>query len=194
MEQTIARWPGKSAVRNGGSEHPAIYHMLDVAAVAEQLVAPIDLPAPLHDALILLVALHDLGKISLGFRAMLQKQTPQPLGRHWEMTEVLLHRYDAMLAQVLGGQQHHRQALYAATAGHHGRPPDLNLADRRLIRAIGTDAVTDAGTVIAAFSALWPRASLEGLTSERINALGWWLPGLVSAADWIGSNIDWFAP
>lgn len=43
--------------------HPAAYHMLDVAAVAELLLGQRHPEGPLCDALVLLTALHDLGKI-----------------------------------------------------------------------------------------------------------------------------------
>ena len=33
-------WPGKSFSEGELSSHPAVYHMLDVAAVAEQLIRP----------------------------------------------------------------------------------------------------------------------------------------------------------
>jgi hypothetical protein len=48
--------------------------------------------------------------------------------------------------------------------------------------------------VYGPFCALWPDASLEGLTSTKAKALSWWLSGLTVAADWIGSNMAWFAP
>lgn len=72
MQEVMARWPGKSVDANG-LEHPAILHMLDVAAVAETLLIPLSCPAPLKSALILLTALHDQGKINAGFPCM-----PQP--------------------------------------------------------------------------------------------------------------------
>src|SRR5690625_5962653 len=87
MDSIVSSWPGKSAGPEGIS-HPAIYHMLDVAAVAEVLIRPWGFSSDLHDAVILLTALHDLGKISNSFRAMLTEGTRQGR-RHWEMTEVL---------------------------------------------------------------------------------------------------------
>jgi hypothetical protein len=45
--------------------------MLDVAAVDERLLAPFRFEQGLRDALVLLVALHDLGRISDSFRAMI---------------------------------------------------------------------------------------------------------------------------
>ncbi|MFT3688416.1 HD domain-containing protein [Paenirhodobacter sp.] len=43
MDSHLLHWPGKSG-RGGGPEHPALYHMLDVAAVVERLLR--DSPFP----------------------------------------------------------------------------------------------------------------------------------------------------
>jgi CRISPR-associated endonuclease/helicase Cas3 len=198
IPEAIARWPGKSPADPGGTEHPAVYHMLDVAAVAERLAAPLPFEAALKDALILLAALHDLGKVNEAFRSMLRSGQIQTAGRHWEVTEALLLHHDAMLAATLGSRDTRRRLLYAATAGHHGRPPvkDEGLdpwAWKAMLTAAGPQAVADAAAVIAAFLDLWPGASLEGLAGlDAAKALSWRLAGLVTAADWIGSNADWF--
>ena len=197
-------WPGKSPVEEGGPEHPAAYHMLDVAAVAEVLIRPFGFSPALRDALVLLVALHDLGKISESFRAMLRGGVRQGW-KHWELTEVLLFLHDEKLARHLGNTTEVRRPLYAAVAGHHGRPPQqaigpipLNVFDfvvKRALRQTGTGQV-DAGALIDEFFALWPHASLEELEPEspHVMTLSWWLPGLCAAADWVGSNVQWFAP
>lgn len=188
----IAAWPGKSRSDDTGIEHPAAYHMLDVAAVAEVLVAPFGLTPELQDAVILLVALHDLGKINDDFRQMLRGAARQGW-RHWEATELLLDRHDALLEARLGGRPRLRQMLYAASAGHHGRPPDTDLARTiRSMAAIGSEADATAGRLLSAFLSLWPRASLAALDRPAVRALSWWLPGLIAAADWIGSNTAWF--
>lgn len=59
-------WPGKSKP----SEHPALWHMMDVGAVAQRLLehAPIG-SAPVDTALAMLVALHDLGNVARWRRA-----------------------------------------------------------------------------------------------------------------------------
>ena len=44
LRDVVTRWPGKSPRPGDNVCHPAVYHMLDVAAVAEQLIAPIRLP------------------------------------------------------------------------------------------------------------------------------------------------------
>lgn len=206
----IERWIGKSAPDATGLAHPAAYHMLDVAAVSERLIARFDLKTDLRDALVLLIALHDLGKISDSFQAMLAgKPTYAP--RHWELTEVLLHINNATLARHLGGRASVRCELYAATAGHHGRPPfkdvlsvsELQDQERdgtapklrgdmhSAVNHIGS-GLGDAALVVQAFCALWPGASLRDIDLKAAKALSWWLPGLCAAADWVGSNIDWF--
>ena len=189
----LTGWPGKSP-DDRGIAHPALYHMLDVAAVAERLIAAEPFTAAMRDALVMLTALHDLGKISDSFRAMLTTGARQ-YARHWEMTEVLLYHHDGLLADLLGGTRSQRNRLYASVAGHHGRPPGLaDLQDWRLTDAVGADGIADAAQAIRLVAGLWPGASLDGLTGESTQALNWWLPGLVAAADWIGSNTDWFPP
>lgn len=198
-------WPGKSPAIEGDPEHPAAYHMLDVAAVAEQLIKPFNFSPALRDALVLLVALHDLGKVSESFRAMLRENRFQSW-RHWELSEVLLCLHDEHLAAHLGSTPELRQALYASVAGHHGKPSGRGLGGLPLqmrrnlelfqaLKLIGTGQ-EPAGQLIGAFCALWPEASLAELEpeSERAIALGWWLPGLCAAADWVGSNTGWFVP
>lgn len=210
----IMGWKGKSPEFPDGIAHPAAYHMLDVAVVAEKLIAPFAFNAPLRDALILLIALHDLGKLSDSFQAMLAgKPTYSP--RHWELTEVLLHLNNTKLAAHLGGPASARYQLYAATAGHHGRPPSVEngmLPVRQMekqekgddlsrlpdyiynaLHHIGT-AKDDAAALVRAFCALWPDASLNDLSRETAVQLSWWLPGLCAAADWVGSNTAWFPP
>lgn len=97
----IARWPGKSPVTPGAPAHPAAYHMLDVAAVAEELLAD----HPRRALYCLLIALHDLGKIGEVFRRALSEGVVQDR-RHWEVTEAWLHdpQILALLLQHLGGR------------------------------------------------------------------------------------------
>ncbi|WP_246026697.1 CRISPR-associated endonuclease Cas3'' [Paracoccus luteus] len=120
MSSHLLDWPGKSA-RDGGPEHPALYHMLDVAAVAEQLLRPSPLPAEWKAAFVLLIALHDLGKIGAGFRAMIREGKPQA-ARHWELTEawllgdeVLENRLAVALPQIV-------TELFPACAGMNRAP------------------------------------------------------------------------
>lgn len=193
VSERIFRWPGKSADISG-IETPAVLHMLDVAAVAERLVMP--LPASWRPLFVLFAALHDLGKINAAFRDMLRQDVPQVSGRHWEVTEALLIHHDDLLAGAIGGTPRVRAQLYAACAGHHGRPPLQDLQVKRglhpMLRAASDEAIADAGHVIRLFLTLWPQASAEELTLAQAKALSWRLAGVITAADWIGSNPEWF--
>jgi CRISPR-associated endonuclease/helicase Cas3 len=190
MHSFIIDWPGKSPDLAGIS-HPAAYHMLDVAAVAERLIAPFAFPEPVRDALILLVALHDIGKVNAAFRSMITDGTRQQNGRHWEVSEVYLHQFNPLPALRATRSSH----LYAAAAGHHGRPSGKDLArdTARMLRDAGADGLRDAASLTEAFKVFWPLSAGADMTLETARDLSWWLPGLVAAADWIGSNVDWFA-
>ena len=200
------KWPGKSPDPSTGIRHPAVYHMLDVAAVADTLLQAADFPQPVHKALLLLAALHDLGKIGDRFRAMIETGDAQG-DRHWQVSMAWFDHFDAaMLAPRLGGGPQVRKVLYAAAAGHHGAPPDRddlrNTHRRRMVGQAGDRAERDAGQVIEAFADLFPGASLDGLELSINRAEGdWrrsaktlsrWFTGLLSTADWIGSNTAWF--
>lgn len=188
--QAIGRWPGKSATSSGGVEHPAVYHMLDVAAVAEQLLVD----HPRSELYCLLIALHDLGKIGAEFRAMLEGG-PFQVRRHWEVTEAWLRHKpieDLLLAR-LGPEWQALRTLGAAVAGHHGRPPcaEERHFDQMRGRA-GSEAADDALAFVTACLDLWPEARLEGLRSIAAAQLSWHLAGVTTLADWVGSNPDWF--
>ena len=97
---SIFDWPGKSD--NQGNERPAVLHMLDVAACAERLidehVAFRALSEAQRHALVILVALHDVGKLSESFRALIRDgERGAPL--HWQLSDFLL---CGALYEVLG--------------------------------------------------------------------------------------------
>ena len=147
MTEFLSHWPGKS-VNDTGTEHPAVYHMLDVAAVAEILIGPLDIARQVREAFFLLAARHDLGKINAVFRQMVRGGAYQG-NSHWRMSELWLLKHDDFLAARLGGSRQQRRSLYAATAGHHGVPPDWNpdltRADAvRAFRRAGNEAATNA--------------------------------------------------
>lgn len=190
MASHLLHWPGKSG-RDGGPEHPAIYHMLDVAAVAERLLRGSPFPDEWKAAFALLVALHDLGKIGAGFRAMIRERVPQS-ARHWELTEAWL-LDDPWLQARLHAYPWAMRSLIPAIAGHHGRPSKRD--ERffpRMCGDAGPEAAADIPAAVEALAGLWPEASLEGLDEAEAMRLSWWLAGLTTAADWIGSNADWF--
>ena len=193
---SIFDWPGKSD--NKRNEHPAVLHMLDVAACAERLIkghaAFSGLSDAQHRALVILVALHDVGKLSESFRALiLQGETGAPL--HWELSDFLLCGILDEALIELSADEWVRAELYAAIAGHHGRPPTRAGGDRterrKRRRAVGRgeEAARD---WVSRLIGLFPDASLEGMTVDEAKALSWALSGLTVAADWVGSNTEWF--
>ncbi|MCE2494595.1 MAG: CRISPR-associated helicase Cas3' [Alphaproteobacteria bacterium] len=190
-------WPGKSSP---SGEHPAIWHMLDVGACAERLIAGhrafTALSANQRRAFVVLAALHDVGKISATFRGVIRHRR-RGTYRHWMLSDVLLTRIlDPILEQALGGDIHARGELYAAVSGHHGGPERSN--DRREIArrktAIGTDAEVAARNWTSLLLELLPGGSFEGLDQRAARRLSWALSGLTVAADWVASNTQWFPP
>jgi len=160
-DDLIARWPGKSA-NDEGIEHPALYHMLDVAAVAEEILRSIKIDQAyrqkgLIDALVYLTALHDLGKLNDGFRSMLREGVFQGR-RHWEITEIHLGNNANILEEILKPERDERLwPLISATAGHHGRPSKLtNVEMKRAEHRLNEQAREDALETIKGFSKLWP--------------------------------------
>ncbi len=191
----VARWPGKSNLN--GQPHPALWHMLDVGAVAARLMARRGLtgdPA-LDQACCALVALHDIGKVSASFAAMLGGAAPKT--RHWRLSYYhMAFPLREMLDDRLGLDEASRRQLVAAVSGHHGAPPEVltGRASRELKAEIGAEAEADATVFAQHILDLFPTARLDGLTDEHANSLSFSLAGFTTQCDWIGSNTDWFEP
>lgn len=192
--EQISAWPGKSI---DGRTHPALWHMLDVGAVAVCLTdrRPLTASRNVDRAVSFLVALHDLGKFSASFRSMFRGQPPQGF-RHWQHSYRLLRDHDDLISEKLGATRGVRRTLYSAVAGHHGGPPEhLDYRKSRdQANQIGTEASVIAGEAIKAVAALFPGASLDGVTEADARTLSWAAAGLTVQADWIGSNTEWFGP
>ena len=192
--EQISAWPGKSI---DGRTHPALWHMLDVGAVAACLTARRTLTGSRQAdrAASLLVTLHDLGKFSVSFRAMLLGR-PYSGPRHWQHSYRLLRDHDGLLSGRLGATPSVRRILYAAVAGHHGGPPE-HLDNRKYkdqANHIGAEASRIAGEAIEAVAPLFPGASLDAISESEAQQLSWALSGLTVQSDWIGSNPEWFGP
>ena len=188
-------WPGKSD--GEGNEHPAVLHMLDVAACAERLIEGHAAFRRLSDAqrraLVILVALHDVGKLSESFRALICRGE-RGKSPHWQLSHFLLRGALAEVLRGLGADEWVRTELYAAVAGHHGKPPTntrKGREQRERDREVGSGREA-ALEWSARLIELFPDASLEVMTVDEAKALSWALSGLTVAADWVGSNTAWF--
>lgn len=195
--------------------HGLLAHMLDVAAVARRLIARE--PASSLDRLACrmgispevckrtfpaLIGLHDIGKGIPGF------QNKWPEGRRADEAAGLdfpprLLAFDAhdlasgaLLKQLLAPWVGPSAARLAnAVAAHHGYLFTSNeLKQARQVRE--SEAWRQARQEM--FDAYWATVGFEGgLFSEntelQLPELSW-IAGLTSVADWIGSNVEWFAP
>lgn len=191
VNRIVADWPGKSDA--SGAQHPALWHMLDVAAVA-QAILPLgrlgELPIDWQNAFLFLIALHDCGKLSTSFRGQIEKgHSPAPHNRHWELSFRMLMQHDAQIEQVLGGEAAAREILYAAVAGHHGKPPAWHHGQDA---AIGPEGFAAGAEAIRRLAPLFAPANLGGLEEAQAVRLSWLLSGITVQADWVGSNEIWF--
>ena len=192
----LGEWPGK--LDDQDRRHPAVWHMLDVAAAAELIVAsgPLSrLPQGWQRGIVFLIALHDCGKISHAFRAQIETRRPPPEHcRHWQLSLQMLLRLDEVLAGFLGGEEVPREVLYAAVAGHHGRPSarDIGAIGRKQREQIGPAAMAAGRDWMELLTTLFADASLEGMSEAEAKRLSWLVSGTTVQADWIGSNADWF--
>ena len=190
----IADWPGKEI---DGEFHPALWHMLDVGAVADRLIKkrPVTGSSLLDRAIVFLIVLHDLGKFSESFRDQIKGRAARA-EYHSQLSFVLLQHHDGLSEELIGGTPNARRALHAAVAGHHGGPPELDdgsgIPERRWMSAIGAQGIEAAADAIASVGMLFPEASLEGLSAGDAKALSWKVSGLTVQSDWIGSNAEWF--
>lgn len=190
-------WPGK---KSESKEHPAIWHMLDVASCAEVLIqghrAFTEHSESECQAFVVLAALHDIGKISASFRSLIRNNRRSEY-RHWMLSDLLLTEVlDPIIEEAFGGERHARSELYAAVSGHHGGPERASGRKEiyRRRQCIGRDAELAAKVWLTHLLELFPGGSLKDLTQQAARQISWTLSGLTVASDWVASNVDWFPP
>lgn len=195
--------------------HPLPFHSLDVAAVAETLLRKNSrLRASLTRLLGMsseeesvsvvcyLIGLHDIGKFAKQFQAKEPKHfpvcfedDPSALPTAFDHGRGCLALYDAGWLHFLPSDSGSSQAwrawrpLVSAVAGHHGAPPWAD--ESHLDPVFGKIGIAVAHQFIRELRDLWapPSVEVDGRTARRAS---WALAGLVTLADWIGSNQQWF--
>ena len=201
---------------------PVLHHLLDVAATALclQLANPSRLareaallgvePKAHAHLTAFLAGLHDLGKFNRDFQAKrpdlwptgvlgpLASSAPLP---HWRATAILLRAAPVAPAFELLFPSLDADGLtsvIAAVAGHHGRPPDSEeLTCRANIAAshpaLLTECVEAAVTAFASLKQQIMPQPVQGLSDVELVALwSWRLSGLITLADWVGSDDAYF--
>jgi CRISPR-associated endonuclease/helicase Cas3 len=219
MHPFLEFW-GKAQPVDGAAaqSHPIVYHLLDVAATVDAIlsVRPLTLARGAHllglsleetrQILVAIASLHDLGKFAPAFQAKCPAHWPEAaLGAyspdfavrrpHTEDGFVL---WDEVLSERLDNQlwNNGRSALDVLASGvfgHHGRPVGSGLASSSSRQRFGANGLAAAVSCADAMTALVMRRVTTPPPSDRqIRAASWWVSGLITLADWIGSNQRWF--
>lgn len=188
-------------------------HLLNVGYVAECIARSLpELLMRFHidaSTIAVLAALHDLGKISPGFQCKcnewLEHNNLVDIAARWNwkiamesdhgrVSHAALQKY----FQENGVDETTAAYLSAVLGGHHGR---LNPPDERGFRP--QKAITEshsgidwdlerkqvADSVVSEFG-----VTLTGLQIDDSSPTLWWVGGLTSVADWIGSDETYFPP
>lgn len=173
-------------------------HCLNVGCVAEALIARssagIQSLIPAGGAT--LAAAHDVGKITLGFQAKCA---------HWRssssahgipkapLAEAALSVSDHALVSQYFLQRRLKASLWAVAVGaHHGRPKG-RLA-RVTYEAVSEWAEEHRAKLLENLERIFGHLPEERPARELGNSDLWLLAGLITVADWIGSNETWFSP
>jgi CRISPR-associated endonuclease/helicase Cas3 len=185
-------WAKSAASGAAGCGYPLLPHLLDVAAVARELLELVPCPVTLpcnEQWLSALVGCHDLGKATPGFQAKLPGATTAVAGapdRHDASTVPLLSQ------QLLrrGLDQPTAWLLANAVGAHHGHrvnPVDLQAAGRWRFTP---DWLAAHDQLFADVINATGATSIPALPSNSAlrSAFLQWLMGLTSVADWIGSS------
>lgn len=199
---------------------PVVHHCADVAAVAYLLQRLnskrtardawlTGLAEPAHIACCALFAgLHDIGKMSRSFQIKMPDLWPTGvLGpcpihlpntlSHWEATALLLRAPEVVSAlSCVTGKDGLGRLIVAAIAGHHGRAPVAGMIDAEPWEAarhaeIGPACVKAAAVFAAELSALVAKDVMP-IRIEDEASFSFALNGLITLADWVGSDSAWF--
>ncbi len=193
------------------ASHPLLWHSLDVAAVVQALIRHRRLPQGLleftrqSEMVVFLAGLHDIGKFSRPFQALVPELWPAALGsfatlggpRHDTLGMHVLRHLPALrdpLAVLMPGSPSVRTILLRAVAGHHGQPPrDDTEAPGSLDQLVCAVCQRAAGGLLAALGELLAPEPLPLPALADARHLSWQLAGLINLADWIGSDRARFA-
>jgi CRISPR-associated endonuclease/helicase Cas3 len=197
--------------------HPLADHCADVAACCEALLAGTILGrrlaalggrerlSPVQRArLCVLAALHDTGKFNVGFQNKARRDAPFKAGHLAEVAGLLGAPYaarprllSALRGEILANWGEAIDQLLVATISHHGRPIGI---DKQVNPACweakgGADPFAGIANLVERTTVWFPEAWSEAedpLPASAAFQHAWC--GLVTLADWIGSDSERFFP
>lgn len=189
---------------DGGPGVSVREHSINVGAVAKIIVEALPtsvrdlLPGEHGSAAALLAAAHDIGKITIGFQAKcprwLESTLLPPVSRGEIALSVSDHAFVGQaFLQALPSSQF--STLWAVAVGaHHGRPKGR--VARLAFEALSSWAdqarhqlLRELQEIFGALPTSPPDSRFRPYYSDL-----WLLAGLITVADWIGSNEVWFSP
>jgi CRISPR-associated endonuclease/helicase Cas3 len=161
-------------------------------------------PDAVASLVVALVAIHDIGKFAASFQDKRRDLFPSVLFPVPPGAPTTYHTEDgfavwgADLAERIGprlwdGDPWNLNVIVQAVLGHHGRPIGKSRRGdvRRTFQVAAIDAArqfTDIATRLLVAGPFDAR-DLDEKAAQRAT---WWVAGLVTASDWIGSNEAWF--
>ncbi|HLP25954.1 MAG TPA: CRISPR-associated helicase Cas3', partial [Acidobacteriota bacterium] len=198
------RYWAKTTRSTNGPDQPGISvfgHCLNVGVVAEAILCSLSprIASLLPPGTALLAALHDIGKITLGFQAKCPAWfAAQPFDSETRKDiayscpdHALVGQYH--LQELLRKTRAHGWAV--AIGAHHGRAKGRTLHPPR--EALAEWAIAHRDQVTAELLAIFGPPPAQGpskFPDGRDDPALWLLAGLVTVADWIGSNEVFFSP
>ncbi|AEI37912.1 CRISPR-associated helicase/endonuclease Cas3 [Zymomonas mobilis] len=195
--------------------HPLAYHSLDVAAAMEAIldirpryVQEIAKKGAFSETevkhqLILMAALHDIGKFAQNFQSKNEDLAKEISGHtlnsedwlrygHGDVGYTFWKKCKDRIDPTFKKNEYFDDWLHAAFS-HHGTPAtEINLGN-----AIASSAIDDAQNYIKDIFDLfgWPeRKEIQRSEKNALKEATWCIAGLVILADWLGSNAEkgWF--
>ncbi|MHB0977703.1 MAG: CRISPR-associated helicase Cas3' [Candidatus Aquicultorales bacterium] len=188
-------------------------HMINIGhvaqCIAEDSLEILDHPSLQPTTVGALVALHDLGKISPGFQRKcvrwVEENNLARIDRNWgwdttmesDHGKVSHAAVQTFLCEV-GLDRNTAKYLSSVLGGHHGRlnpPNDRGYRPQKAMSESASQIDWDAERMATA-RMIWNYFSVDGpliMLGDDSPSL-WWLAGLTSIADWIGSDERFFPP
>lgn len=198
-----------------GTGHSLLAHILDVAAVAEAILAressrSLDWAArafALRSDLTVrwiaaMIGLHDFGKAIPGFQFKWPggQAADETAGLAFRAITLAVHRHDLASAALLRRLFASRTpdagwtlAVPQALSAHHGYMPRSDEIRDAMPRFEGPEWAAARSEILDAYLQTMAPGDGPELDDIHLPAVAW-LAGLTSVADWIGSNPDWFPP